>query len=154
MKKPFKETAVGKLLQKKLPQAMKVIGNVLPDKGVLGIVKNLVQHERGLSDEEKKQLRVALKNYELELTRLELEDRVSARQREIEVKRTGMTDWLMIASGATALGSFILIVLAVIFLPMKNSSLFHQLLGMVEGVALTVFAYYFGTSKSAVEKEK
>ena len=154
MKKPFKETAVGKLLQQKLPQALKIIGSVLPDKGVLGIVKNLVEQQEGLSKEDKQELIAELRAYELEMYRMEIQDRDSARHREVEITKTGSTDWLMLSSGFTALGSFLLIVFAVIFLPMENSSLFHQLMGIVEGVALTIFAYYFGTSKSTVEKEK
>ena len=45
-KKPFKETAVGKFLLNKLPG---VVTDVLPDKGVLGIVKNLIDGQRACS---------------------------------------------------------------------------------------------------------
>lgn len=45
MKKPFKETKVGKFLLDKLPG---FVAGTLPDKGVLGIVKNLIDNEPDL----------------------------------------------------------------------------------------------------------
>ena len=52
-KKPFKETAVGQFLLDKIPG---IVGDVLPDKGVLGIVKNLIDGDDSISDEEKSKL--------------------------------------------------------------------------------------------------
>ena len=41
-RKKFKDTKVGKFILKKLPG---FVGDVLPDKGVLGVVKNLIDNE-------------------------------------------------------------------------------------------------------------
>ena len=66
MGKPFKETKVGQFLLGKIPQ----LADVLPDKGVLGIVKNLIDKDDTLPQEEKETL---LK----ELYQLEVEDKGS-----------------------------------------------------------------------------
>ncbi len=43
MKKKLKDTKVVKFIQKNAPQIVKVIGYVLPSKGVLGIIKNIIK---------------------------------------------------------------------------------------------------------------
>jgi len=49
-KKSFKETKVGKFITDKLPG---FVGDILPDKGVLGIVKNLIDNDPELSAEDR-----------------------------------------------------------------------------------------------------
>jgi hypothetical protein len=44
-KKKFSETKVGQFLMKTAPSILGTVGNVLPDAGVLGIVKGLIQKE-------------------------------------------------------------------------------------------------------------
>ena len=44
-KKKFSETKVGKFLSKAAPGILGVAGDILPDAGVLGMVKNLIQKE-------------------------------------------------------------------------------------------------------------
>ena len=45
VKKKFSETKVGAFLSKAAPGILGTVGDVLPDKGVLGMVKNLIQKE-------------------------------------------------------------------------------------------------------------
>ena len=80
--KKFKDTAVGKFILGKVPN---FASSVLPDKGVLGIVKNLIDAEPELTVEEKAQLHNEL----VELYELEVADRDSARRREVEIAKTG-----------------------------------------------------------------
>ncbi|MGB1300391.1 MAG: hypothetical protein ACPG5O_04135 [Pseudoalteromonas tetraodonis] len=92
-----------------------------------------------------------------EMYALEIQDRESARNRQVELAKTGTKDNLMPLAGYTALGTFVLMVIAVTFnryfgLGLGENPLFHQLMGIIEGVALTVFAFYFGTSKSSQDK--
>jgi hypothetical protein len=149
MKKPFKETKFGKLLTDKLPEAVAVIGDVLPDSGVLGIAKNIIDKST-LSPEEKKELHDKAKEFELTELQLILQDKQSARLREVELAKTGKTDWLHIATGATVIISFLFSVIAIIFqeVPSNNKEIFIHLLGIIEGafVGGMVF-YYFGASK-------
>ena len=44
-KKRFSETKVGKFLTNKVPAIVGLVGDVLPDAGVLGVVKKLIQKE-------------------------------------------------------------------------------------------------------------
>lgn len=44
-KKKFSETKVGKFLTNKVPAIVNLVGDVLPDAGVLGVVKGLIQKE-------------------------------------------------------------------------------------------------------------
>ena len=54
-KKKFKETKVGQFLTEKVPSILGVVGDVLPDAGVLGVVKGLIegQDPKVLSAEDK-----------------------------------------------------------------------------------------------------
>ena len=44
-KKKFKDTKVGKFLSKVAPSILGTVGSVIPDAGVLGLVKNLISKE-------------------------------------------------------------------------------------------------------------
>jgi len=138
MGKPFKDTRVGKFLLQKLPN---LAGDILPDKGVLGIVKNLIDTDDSLTPEERKTL---LKD----LYQLEIADRDSARNREVEIKKTGGQDWMMFVTGIVGLLSFMFMIYAVVYIPsVSENDLFVHLMGMIEGVVISnIFAYYYGTS--------
>ncbi len=41
----IKDTKLGAWLKKKAPNVLDTVGDLLPDKGGLGIVKNLLKHE-------------------------------------------------------------------------------------------------------------
>lgn len=156
--KRFRDTAVGRLMTEKLPEAIHMIGDVLPDKGVLGIAKNIIDKST-LSPEEKAELNEHIIEYRLELERFEIEDRKNARWREVEMAKVGKNDPLKFISGIIGLGTFLLIVVSIIFgekfgLDMQENPIIFHLLGVVEGVALTIYNYNFGTSKSSQDKTK
>lgn len=135
-KKPFFETKVGKIVGK--------LSGALPDKGVLGVLKNLIDSDEELTPEEKKAAQEALiRAYEAEVS-----DRDSARKREVEITKSGKIDWLFNITGVVGLGAFAVIIWAILALdiPKDNKELFIHTIGIVEGVALSIFGYYFGTS--------
>jgi hypothetical protein len=135
-KKPFFDTKVGKIVGK--------LSGVLPDKGVLGVLKNLIESDEELTPEEKKAAQEALiRAYEAEVS-----DRDSARTREVEITKSGKIDWLFNITGVVGLGAFAVIIWAILALdiPDGNKELFIHTIGIVEGVALSIFGYYFGTS--------
>lgn len=141
-KKPFKETTVGKLLGK--------ITGALPDKGVIGVIKNIIDLDDDLTIEEKKEANdMLLKAYEAEVL-----DRDSARKRESDIAKTGKKDWLFSLTGVVGLTAFAIIVWAILALeiPENNKELFYHLIGIVEGVTLSIFGYYFGTSMKDEKK--
>ena len=137
-KKKFKDTVVGKFLFEKVPS---LAGDILPDKGVLGIVKNLIDSDDSMSQAEKDAM------YK-ELYELEIADRDSARKREVEVKKAGGQDWMMFITGIVGLASFVFTIYAVVYVPsVLENELFVHLMGMIEGVVISnIFAYYYGTS--------
>ena len=147
-KKPFKETGLGKILLNTLPGFIKGASKVLPDSGVLGVIKNLIDTDPDMTDEEK----AAAHDQLVELYRLEVEDRDSARKREASIKASGGKDWMMSLTGIIGLTAFAFLVYTVVTkqVPESNKEIFIHMIGIVEGVALSIFGYYFG---SAVKKD-
>lgn len=135
-KKPFKETKVGKILGG--------LSTLLPDRGVLGVLKEVIDTDDTLTPEEKEEAHKWL----VEAYKAEVSDRDSARKREINVAKSGKEDWLFNLTGLVGLGAFAVIIWAILALdiPETNKELFYHLIGIVEGVSLSIFGYYFGTS--------
>lgn len=50
----IKDTSLGKWLKEKAPNVLDTVGDLLPDKGALGVVKNLLDKEPNVSPEEAK----------------------------------------------------------------------------------------------------
>lgn len=50
--KKIKDTGLGKWLKEKAPSVLDTVGDLLPDQGALGIVKNLLDSESDISPEE------------------------------------------------------------------------------------------------------
>ena len=147
-KKPFKETGLGKILLGVIPGFIKGASKALPDSGVLGVIKNLIDADPDMSEEEKAQAHDQL----VELYRLEVEDRDSARKREAAIVNAGGKDWMMSLTGIIGLAAFAFLVYTVVTtqVPASNKEIFIHMIGIVEGVALSIFGYYFG---SAVKKD-
>jgi hypothetical protein len=74
-KKKFKETKVGLFLKEKAPAILDGIGEILPDQGGFGLVKNLISSDEQIPEEDKEK---AMKLLELDIQ--EMKD-VSSRWR-------------------------------------------------------------------------
>lgn len=146
-RKKFKDTKVGKFLKEKSPKILDVIGDVLPDSGALGVAKNLINMAEDLTQDEKDNL-IGEINEMIEAAKIEFEDRHSARNREIEIAKLHNRDFMFIATGLIGLLSFAFIVYAIAFLevPEANKEVWIHLIGITEGVVLSIFGYYFGSS--------
>jgi hypothetical protein len=156
-RKPFKETKLGQFLKVKVPNAFSAVGELLPDKGVLGIIKNIIDKDPGIRPEDRLEFERLLKEHEHEMFTQEVADRASARTRETEfVKATGHVDWMMIIVGVIGLAAFTFVLFVLVYeeIPEANRDLFIHAIGMVEGVAISIFAYYFGSSKGSADKNK
>ena len=147
-KKAFKETGLGKILLSVIPGFVKGASKVLPDSGVLGVIKNLIDTDPDMTEEEKTQAHDQL----VELYKLEVQDRDSARKREAAIVSAGGKDWMMTLTGIIGLAAFAFLVYTVVTtrVPESNKEIFIHMIGIVEGVALSIFGYYFG---SASKKE-
>lgn len=146
-KKKFKDTRLGAFLKKKAPMILDKVGDVLPDSGLLGIVKNLIDDSTELSPADKSIANQHLKD----MYELEVKDRDSARNREIEVAKTGKFDILFNITGFIGLLVFCFLVYVIVYreIPDRNKEIFIHLIGICEGIVLSIFGYYFG---SAVKK--
>lgn len=134
--KKFKDTKVGKWIQEKLPEVASNVGDVLPDKGVLGIVKRIVDGSPELTAQEK-----------LEFDRLAAEQEISAQE---QVTRR----WEADAKGDVKLAKYIrpvtLIALTVFFMVIMVWDGLDQAfmppdnyINLLELLMLTVFGAYF-----------
>lgn len=143
-KKKFKDTKVGQFILKKIPG---FVGDILPQKGVLRVVKNLIDNEPELTSQDK----IQLHNELIELYELEVADRDSARKREVEKAKSGGFDFMFNLTGVIGLGAFAFIIYAIVYLqiPESNKEVWIHLIGICEGIVLSIFGYFFG---SAVRK--
>lgn len=134
--KKFKDTKVGKWIQEKLPEVASSVGDVLPDKGVLGIVKRIVDGSPELTAQDK-----------LEFDRLAAEQEISAQE---QVTRR----WEADAKGDVKLAKYIrpvtLIALTVFFMVIMVWDGLDQAfmppdnyINLLELLMLTVFGAYF-----------
>lgn len=78
-KKPFSQTKLGKFLKEKAPALLDTVGEVLPDSGSLGVVKNLIKAST-MSREDKEKAQAEVIALEYKLQELNAKDRQSARE--------------------------------------------------------------------------
>ena len=143
-KKKFRDTKVGKLIGNIAPNILGVAGDLLPDAGVLGMVKNLIDKDENIKPEDKAVIHDQIK----ELYQLEVADRDSARKREVEIAKTGKTDYMHIATGLIGLGCFCFMIYAIVYLqiPESNKEVWINLIGIVQGIVLSIFGFYYGSA--------
>lgn len=135
-KKKFKETAVGKWITEKLPDVADDVGDYLPDNGVLGLVKRIVDTNPRLTAAEK-----------LEFEKLLIQQEISAQE---QVTRRWEADTNSDVKLAKYIRPVTLIVLTVFFMvilvwdgldvrfmPPENY------INLLELLMLTVFGAYF-----------
>tara|TARA_R110000796_G_scaffold63940_6_gene147941 strand:- start:3763 stop:4224 length:462 start_codon:yes stop_codon:yes gene_type:complete len=67
-KKKFKDTKVGKFLTQKVPSILGIVGDALPDAGILGIVKTLIEKEPDLAPVDKEH---AMKLLEMDINEIQ-----------------------------------------------------------------------------------
>ena len=133
-KKKFKDTKLGEILGKVAPNILSFASDLLPDAGMLGMIGKMIDSDPDISPEDKEMLQ----NHTKEMYKLEVEDRNSARNREIEIAKTGKKDYMMTLTGITGLMSFLFIIYAVVYEPtVLDNDLFVHLMGMVEGVVIS-----------------
>jgi len=136
-KKKFSETKVGAFLAKAAPGFLGTIGDVLPNQGVLGVVKNIIQTDKDMPVEDKEK---ALKLLEQDMVEMQ------------EVSKRWASDmksdsWL---SKNTRPLSLIFLTVSMVLLILMDSFEWH--FGVSEGwvdllqtLLVTVYVAYFGS---------
>tara|TARA_Y100000401_G_C8224395_1_gene174944 strand:- start:206 stop:664 length:459 start_codon:yes stop_codon:yes gene_type:complete len=136
-KKKFKDTKVGQFLSQKVPSILGVVGDVLPDAGVFGVVKGLISNDPALPPEDKEK---AMKLLELDM--IEMQE-VSKRW-ESDMKSDS---WL---SKNTRPMSLIFLTLSMVLLILLDSfewsfNVSPGWVDLLQTLLVTVYVAYFGS---------
>ena len=135
-KKKFKETKVGRWITEKLPDVAENVGDVLPDQGMLGVLKRIVDGSPELSAQEK-----------MEFERLAVEAEKSAQE---NVTRRWEADAKADVKLAKYIRPVTLIVLTVFYMALTIADGLYQrfmppqnYIDLLEVLMLAVFSAYF-----------
>lgn len=152
-KKPFRETKVGSWLKNKFPDVLEVAAD-LTGIEALDVVGKLIEGKQ-VSDEDKLEYIKLRQDYELELLRQELDNVKSAREREVGVvQATGRPDYAQWTVGLIGLAISCIVIYVGLFTEIREEKIYYHLLGIVEGaILLSIFNYYFGSSKGSKDKD-
>jgi hypothetical protein len=135
-KKKFKDTKVGAFLTKKAPKILDSIGDVLPDNGAFGIVKNLISSDDSIKAEDKE---IAIKLLEQDIAEM---NNISARW-ESDMKSDS---WL--SKNTRPMALIFLTLVMTIFIVLDSTVLLEIKTGWVslmETLLITVYVAYFGS---------
>jgi len=148
IKKPFKDTEVGKLITSAVPEAGKIIGDVLPSGGVLGVAKNLIQNAEGVSADTKDAIMAKIQETEAYLS-----DTQDARKRETTL-RDSIGVWVQNTSAILVIIAFLGLLFVTVYLKVEiaNKDMVNILLGALGTIVIQIFQYWFGSSKSSSDK--
>ena len=150
--KKLKESKVGAWLKDKAPKVLEIVSD-LTGIEALDRVGDLIKGE-SMSLQDKLEFERLLSEERMEVMRLEVERIKNAQDREVGVvQATGKPDYFQWAVGAVGLGVFAMIVINGLFYDIENEKVYFHLLGIVEGIVLGIFGYYFGSSLGSKNKD-
>ena len=135
-KKTFKETKIGAFLSSKAPKILAAIGDVLPDQGTLGVVKNLISSDNKIKAVDKEQ---AMKLIEQDIAEMK---EVSSRWKS-DMKSDS---WL--SKNTRPITLIYLTLSMTIFIILDSTVLLEIKTGWVslmEALLITVYVAYFGS---------
>ncbi len=152
--KPIKDTKLGHWLREKAPKILDQVGDLLPDSGALGIVKNLLSLENSpdLTPDQRMEVIRIMNEVEIEAMR----DVQSARNKEIDfIRATGHIDWFQAAFGAAIIIMFAytIWVSSTGKIPTDMREIFIEGRAAVRDIALSIAGYYWGSSASSRVKD-
>ena len=138
-KKKFAETKVGQFLTQKVPSILGVVGDVLPDAGVLGVVKGLIEKEdpKVLSPEDKE--------YALKLLEQDMVE-----QQEVSKRwQADMKSDSYLSKNTRPLTLIFLTVSLVIFILLDGFNIDFSIdsgwVDLLKSLLITVYVAYFGS---------
>ena len=154
MKKKFKDTKVGGWLKNKFPDVLDTVGD-LTGIEAFNIASSLIDGKDVMPSDKIEWLELQ-KDYEIEVLRFELENNKSAREREVGVTQaTGKPDYAQWSVGIIGLIISCTTIYVGLFTEIVDREIYFHLLGIVEGaILLSIFNYYFGSSKGSADKTK
>tara|TARA_R100000541_G_scaffold19448_2_gene29404 strand:+ start:987 stop:1442 length:456 start_codon:yes stop_codon:yes gene_type:complete len=144
-KKKFNETKVGKFLSKAAPGILDIAGNVLPNAGVFGLVKNLITKDENLPTEFKEKALMLLEQDIIEMQ--EISKRWSSDMKS--------DSWLSKNTRPMCLIFLSIMTIAFIWVDSHHEISFtveQEWIGLLKTLVTTVYVAYFGSR--GVEKYK
>jgi hypothetical protein len=145
MKKKFNETKVGKFLSKAAPGILDLAGDVLPDAGVFGLVKNLITKDENLPTEFKEKALMLLEQDMIEMQEV-------SKRWESDMKSDS---WLSKNTRPMCLIFLSIMTVAFIWVDSHHEISFtveQEWIGLLKTLVTTVYVAYFGSR--GVEKYK
>ena len=145
-KKKIKDTALGAWLSTKVPALAEKVGDLLPEKGVLGVVKNLVDKEPDVSMEDK-----------LEFEKLKQQQEVEAQKQVTERWKADMGSDVKLAKlirPITLISLMAMFMLTMVADSMDNwpFNVKDSYVDLLQVLMLTAFGAYF--AGRTIEKSK
>ena len=137
-KKKFSETKVGQFLSQAAPGILGTVGEVLPNNGVLGLVKNLIHKDPALPAEDKEK---ALKLLEQDMVEMQ---EISKRW-ESDMKSDS---WLSKNTRPLSLIFLSVMTIAFIWVDSHENISFtveQEWIGLLKTLTTTVYVAYFGS---------
>lgn len=157
-KKKFKETNFGKIVCNKIPEALDLVGDLLPDKGVMGVVKNIINSSK-LNDKEKNELLQQQREFEFKELELYLADVQDARDmQKVALQQDDKTSkrflyWLTLVS--VVLGFAYIFMITLITIKPQNQRFADTILGVVIAMIFgSIYNFFYGSSKGSADKQK
>jgi hypothetical protein len=153
MKKKFKDTAVGKFITTNVPEALESLDGI-PAVGAIKSVLKLVGVN--LPKDKQDEFDALLGEYEKEMYALEVQDKDSARNREVDLaKVVGHSDYMVWFLAIAIMVAFGFIVWHLIrdSVPAENRELVTNIVGIIEGLLISIYSYYFGSSMGSRIKD-
>lgn len=136
-KKKFKDTKVGVFLKEKAPKILDSVGDILPDNGAFGIVKNLISSDETLPPQDKE---TALKLLDMDIAEM---NNVSERWRS----DMSSDSWLSKNTRPLTL-IYLTVCMTILILVDSFHTMFHVDIAWVEllkTLLVTVYVAYFGS---------
>jgi len=141
------KTRVGNFLKNTAPHILDIIGDVLPDSGALGIVKNLIDKDDTLSPQQKAEA-INLLKIDLENTKDARDlQKIALQQDDLFSKRFVYylaTFWSVIGASYLFFATFTTVV---------NPKMADTVLGFLLGtIVATIINFFFGSSQGSKDK--
>ena len=138
MSKKFNKTKVGKFLSKAAPGILDIAGDVLPDAGLFGLVKNLIKKDTVLPEEDKEKALMLLEQDMIEM-------RETTKRWESDMKSDS---WLSKNTRPMCLIFLSVMTIAFIWVDSHHEISFtveQEWIGLLKTLVTTVYVAYFGS---------
>lgn len=131
-----RDTKLGSWLKDKAPKILDLVGDALPNAGVLGVVKNLIDADSGLTPEQK-----------LEFAKLEQEERVSLENNITQRWTADVSSNSWLSRNIRPLIVAVLVVFLIVFIAMDTLAVGYEIrdiwVKLYETVLITAIGGYF-----------